>query len=510
MTADTDRSRWMALYVLCGGMLMIVLDATIVNVALPSIQDDLGFSQSTLAWVVNAYLIAFGGLLLLAGRLGDLFGQRRIFLIGLAVFTIASLVCAVATSQGMLIAARFIQGAGGAVSSAVILGMIVTMFPEPREQAKAIGVYSFVASAGASIGLLAGGILTEAINWHWIFVINLPVGIAIALLTVRLVEDRKGIGFAAGADIPGAVLITAGVMLGVYTLLEAGEQGWGSTQTLGLGATALALLAAFVARQARIANPLMPLRLFRSRNVVGANVVMALLVVGFFGMFFLGALYLQGLLGYSALEVGLAFLPSCIVMGTLSLGYAEKLIMGVGPRPALIAGLISAGAGLVLFSRAPVDGSWVTDVLPVMLLLGLGAGLAFPALMTLAMSGATQSDAGLASGLVNTTVQVGGAIGLAVLATLATERTDSLLADGASSASALNSGYHLAFLIGAALIGLAVVAAIAILRPEAARPARTNSGSGRRWDASPPIPRAAEPRAPSRAPGSRYSAYRNP
>jgi EmrB/QacA subfamily drug resistance transporter len=467
VTADTDRSRWMALYVLCGGMLMIVLDATIVNVALPSIQDDLGFSQSTLAWVVNAYLIAFGGLLLLAGRLGDLFGQRRIFLIGLAVFTGASLVCAVATSQGMLIAARFIQGAGGAVSSAVILGMIVTMFPEPREQAKAIGVYSFVASAGASIGLLAGGILTEAINWHWIFVINLPVGIAIALLTVRLVGDRKGIGFAAGADIPGAVLITGGVMLGVYTLLEAGEQGWGSTQTLGLGATALALLAAFVARQARIANPLMPLRLFRSRNVVGANVVMALLVVGFFGMFFLGALYLQGLLGYSALEVGLAFLPSCIVMGTLSLGYAEKLIMGVGPRPALIAGLISAGAGLVLFSRAPVDGSWVTDVLPVMLLLGVGAGLAFPALMTLAMSGATQSDAGLASGLVNTTVQVGGAIGLAVLATLATERTDSLLAEGASSASALNSGYHLAFLIGAALIGLAVVAAIAILRPEA-------------------------------------------
>ncbi len=468
MTADTDRSRWMALYVLCGGMLMIVLDATIVNVALPSIQDDLGFSQSTLAWVVNAYLIAFGGLLLLAGRLGDLFGQRRIFLIGLAVFTIASLVCAVATSQGMLIAARFIQGAGGAVSSAVILGMIVTMFPEPREQAKAIGVYSFVASAGASIGLLAGGILTEAINWHWIFVINLPVGIAIALLTVRLVEDRKGIGFAAGADIPGAVLITAGVMLGVYALLEAGEQGWGSTQTLGLGATALALLAAFVARQARIPNPLMPLRLFRSRNVVGANVVMALLVVGFFGMFFLGALYLQGILGYTALEVGLAFLPSCIVMGTLSLGYAEKLIMGVGPRPTLIAGLISAAAGLVLFSRAPVDGSWVTDVLPVMLLLGLGAGLAFPALMTLAMSGATQSDAGLASGLVNTTVQVGGAIGLAVLATLATERTDSLLADGVSNASALNSGYHLAFLIGAALIGLAVVAAIAILRPEPA------------------------------------------
>ncbi len=470
MSAETmtDRNRWIALYVLCGGMLMIVLDATIVNVALPSIQGDLGFSQSNLAWVVNAYLIAFGGLLLLAGRLGDLIGQRRIFLIGLAVFTGASLVCAVAQSQGMLIGARFVQGAGGAVASAVILGMIVTMFPEPREQAKAIGVYSFVASAGASIGLLAGGLLTEAINWHWIFVINLPVGIAIGLLAVRLVEGRPGIGLSKGADVPGAVLITAGVMVGVYTLLEAGEQGWGSTQTLALGATSLVLLAAFVARQARIATPLMPLRLFRSRNVAGANIVMALLVVGFFGMFFLGALYLQGILGYTALEVGLAFLPSCIVMGTLSLGYAEKLIMGVGPRATLIAGLIAAAAGLVLFSLAPVDGSWTLHVLPVMLLLGTGAGLAFPALMTLAMSGATQSDAGLASGLVNTTVQVGGAIGLAVLATLATQRTDSLLADGVASASALNSGYHLAFLIGAVLIGLAVVAAVVILRPEPA------------------------------------------
>jgi EmrB/QacA subfamily drug resistance transporter len=472
MTAGsiTDRNRWIALYVLCGGMLMIVLDATIVNVALPSIQDDLGFSQSALAWVVNAYLIAFGGLLLLAGRFGDLLGQRRIFLIGLAIFTVASLVCATAQSQGMLIGARFVQGAGGAIASAVILGMIVTMFPEPREQAKAIGVYSFVASAGASIGLLAGGVLTEAINWHWIFFVNVPIGAAIAFLAVRLVPDREGIGLSAGADVPGAVLATTGLMIGVYTLLEAGEQGWGSAHTLGLGALSLALVGAFVVRQARIPNPLMPLRLFRSRNVAGANIVMALLVVGFFGMFFLGALYLQGILGYSALGVGLAFLPSCVVMGTLSLGYAEKLIMGIGPKAALIAGLTAAAAGLLLFARAPVDGSWVVDVLPVMLLLGTGAGLAFPALMTLAMSGATESDAGLASGLVNTTVQVGGAIGLAVLATLATERTDALLADGVSSAAALNSGYHLAYLIGAALVGLAIVAAIVIVRsePEAA------------------------------------------
>ena len=475
MTADakTDRRRWMALYVLCGGLLMIVLDATIVNVALPTIQDDLGFSQNNLAWVVNAYLIAFGGLLLLAGRLGDLIGQRRVFLIGLAVFTGASLLCAAAQSQGVLIGARFVQGAGGAIASAVILGMIVTMFPEPREQAKAIGVFSFVASAGASIGLLAGGVLTEAINWHWIFFVNVPIGAVIALLALRLVEDQAGIGLREGADIPGAVLLTGGLMLGVYTILEAGEQGWGSTQTLGLGGVSIALLAAFVVRQARIPNPLMPLRLFRSRNVAGANIVMGLLVVGFFGMFFLGALYMQRILGYDPLEVGLAFLPSCILMGVLSLGYAERLIMGVGPRAALIAGLVSAGVGLLLFARAPVDGTWVIDIFPVMLLLGTGAGLAFPALMTLAMSGATPSDAGLASGLVNTTVQVGGAIGLAVLATLATERTEGLAAAGQSTASALNAGYHLAYLIGAALILGAIAAAVTVLESKAAETGET-------------------------------------
>jgi EmrB/QacA subfamily drug resistance transporter len=466
-------NRWLALYVLCGGMLMIVLDATIVNVALPSIQDDLGFSQSSLAWVVNAYLIAFGGLLLLAGRIGDLIGQRRVFLTGLAVFTLASLVCAVAQSQGMLIAARFVQGAGGAVASAVILGMIVTMFPEPREQAKAIGVYSFVASAGASIGLLAGGVLTEAINWHWIFFVNLPVGVVVGLLAVRLVENRDGIGLNKGADIPGAVLLTGGLMLGVYTLLETGEQGWGSAQTLGLGAVALALLVAFVARQARIANPLMPLRLFRSRNVTGANLVMALLVVGFFGMFFLGALYLQGILGYSPLEVGLAFLPSSIVMGGLSLGLAEKLMMGIGPRSALLAGLALIVAGLLLFARTPVDGSYLTDVFPVMVLLGGGAGLSFPALMTLAMSGATPQDSGLASGFINTTVQVGGAVGLAVLATLSTGRTEGLVADGEPVAEALNSGYHLAYLIGAALTLVAIVIAFAVLRGQSAGAAET-------------------------------------
>ena len=467
MTASqtTERNRWLALYVLCAGVLMIVLDATIVNVALPSIQDDLGFSQSNLAWVVNAYLIAFGGLLLLAGRLGDLLGQRRIFLIGLAVFTAASVLCGVSQSQGMLIAARFIQGVGGALSSAVVLGMIVTMFPEPREQAKAIGVYGFVASAGGSIGLLAGGLLTE-ISWHWIFFINVPVGIATAILARRLVDAREGIGMQAGADLPGAVVLTAGLMLGVYTILEVGKQGWGSAQTLGLGAVAIALVAAFVARQARIPNPLMPLRLFHSRNVVGANVVMALMVAGMFAMFFLGALYLQRILGYQPLEVGLAFLPATLVMGTMSLRYSEPLTMRFGPRATLIPGLVSIGAGLLLFARTPVNGDYVIDIIPAMVLIGLGAGLSFPALMTLAMSGATPQDAGLASGLVNATVQIGGAIGLAVIATLATDRSDGLRADGESVSAALNGGYHVAYLIGAVLVAVAVVAALTLLRDQ--------------------------------------------
>jgi len=475
LTAETmnDRRRWIALYVLCAGVLMIVIDATIVNVALPSIQDDLGFSQSNLAWVVNAYLIAFGGLLLLAGRMGDLIGQRRIFLIGLAVFTAASLLCAVSQSQGLLIAARFVQGVGGALTSAVILGMIVTMFPEPREQAKAIGVYGFVASAGGSIGLLAGGALTEAINWHWIFFINIPVGIITAFLATRLVADSPGIGLKAGADLPGAVLLTGGLMLGVYTILQVSEQGWGSTQTLGLGAISIALVAAFVARQARIANPLMPLRLFHSRNVAGANVVIALLVVGMFGMFFLGALYLQRILGYSPLEVGLAFLPSTVVMGTMSLKLSGPLAMRYGPKAILLASLVSIGLGLLLFSLTPVDATYVTQVMPATIFIGIGAGLGFPSLMGLAMSGATPSDSGLASGLINTSVQVGGAIGLAVLATLASERTDVLRASGHSVDAALNGGFHLAYLIGAGLVGVAIVAALTVLRsgsPAAAGP----------------------------------------
>ena len=465
-SAAEDRRRWLALYVLCTGVLMIVLDVTIVNVALPSIQTDLGFSQSSLAWVVNAYLIPFGGLLLLVGRLGDLIGKRRIFLTGLVVFILASLFCALSQTQGMLISARFIQGVAGALTSAVVLGMIVTMFPEPREQAKAIGVYGFVASAGGSIGLLLGGILTDAISWHWIFFINIPIGIVTAFLSVRLIEDTPGIGLDKGADIPGAVLLVGGLMLGVYTILEVANVGWGATQTLVLGAISIALEAAFIYRQSRIETPLMPLRLFRSRNVTGANMIQALLVAGMFAMFFLGALYLQEILGYSPLEVGLAFLPTTIVMGTLSLGFSEKLIMRFGPRQVLIVGLFVIGAGLLLFARTPVEGRYVVDLLPAMLLVGIGVGSSFPSLMTLAMSGATPEDAGLASGLVNTSAQVGGAVGLAVLATLATQRTDNLSADGVSHLAALNSGFHLAYLVGAALVGVGLAIAVLVLRYE--------------------------------------------
>jgi EmrB/QacA subfamily drug resistance transporter len=462
-----DRSRWIALYVLCAGMLMIVLDVTVVNVALPTIQDDLGFSQSSLAWVVNAYLISFGGLLLLAGRFGDLIGRRTIFLAGLAVFTGASLVCGVANSQGLLVGARFVQGIGGAMTSAVILGMIVTMFPEPRAQAKAIGVFAFVASGGGSVGLIAGGIITQTINYHWIFFINLPIGILTAVLANRYVEKDPGLGLAEGADIPGAVLITSSLMLGVYTIVKpAADYGWGAGRTLGLGAISLLLLALFVAREATARKPLIPLRIFRSRNLTGANLVQILTVAGMFGMFFLGSLYLQRIQGYDALEIGLAFLPVTLTMGTLSFKYTEPLITRFGARTLLFPGLSLVAVGLALFTRAPVDGNYIRDVLPVLLLLGTGIGLCFPALMTIAMSGATQEDAGLASGLVNTSAQVGGALGLAVLATLSATRTDNLIAAGHSHASALTSGYHLAFWIAAGLVVAAIGVTLTVLRPE--------------------------------------------
>jgi EmrB/QacA subfamily drug resistance transporter len=479
ITTSNDRSRWIALVVLCVGMLMIVLDVTVVNVALPSIQTDLGFSQSALAWVVNAYLIAFGGLLLLAGRFGDLLGRRSVFMTGLVVFTGASLLCGVAQSQELLVAARFIQGVGGAMTSAVILGMIVTMFPEPREQARALGVYSFVASAGGSIGLLAGGVLTQAISWHWIFFINVPIGIVTGLLARRVLENDRGIGLSQGADVIGAVLITAALMLGVYTIVKpAADFGWGSGRTLAFGATTLALLAAFIIREATAAKPLIPLRIFRSRNLSGANAIQALVVAGMFGLFFLGTLYLRRVLGYDPLQIGFAFLPTTLVMGTLSLRYSERLIMRFGARGVLIPGLALISLGLALFTRAPVHGSYVVDVLPTLLLLGAGVGVSFAALMSLAMSDVGPTEAGLASGLVNTTAQVGGALGLAVLATLAASRTNHLVAHGDAQLSALTSGYRLGFLVAAGLVVVSLGVAVAVLKRPASAPERSANEHG--------------------------------
>jgi EmrB/QacA subfamily drug resistance transporter len=453
---NADRSRWLALYVLCAGMLMIVLDVTIVNVALPSIQEDLGFTSSGLAWVVNAYLIAFAGLLLLSGRLGDLLGRRNVLLGGLGVFTVASLLCGAAQNDWQLVAARFLQGIGGALASAVILGMIVTLFPEPAEQAKALGVYGFVASAGGAVGLLAGGVLTQLLSWHWIFLVNVPIGVATAWLVVRLVPDDEGIGLRDGADALGAVLITGSLMLGVYALVA--RAPW-------FGVVSVALLAAFVWRQATAANPLMPLSLLKSRVTVGANLVQVLTVAGMFGMFFLCALYVQRVLGWDALEIGIGFLPTSIVMGIMSLRVSDRVVARYGAQPTLLIGTALAAVGLGLFVLAPVDGTYWVHVFPGMTLLGLGMGVAFPALMAITMSDVAPEDAGIASGLVGTSAEAGGALGLAVLATLADSRTRTLASRGVDQAHALTSGYHLAFLVATGLLAVALAVCAALLRP---------------------------------------------
>lgn len=475
-----DRARWRALAVLCAGMLMTILDQTIVNVALPSIGDDLGFRRSGLAWVVNAYMVAFGGLLLLAGRLGDLAGRRRVLVAGLVVFTGASLLCGLATTPEMLVAARFVQGAGGALASAVILGMIVTLFPEPREQARAIGAFSFSAAAGGSIGNIAGGLVTDAWGWHGVFLVNVPVGAVVVALTLRAVVPDRGLGLRAGSDVAGALLGTSGLMLGVYAIVGAAEHGWTGAPTLVAGTTAALLLAGFVARQATAATPLLPLRLFRSRNLAGANLVQALMVAGAFTFMFLTALYGQRVLGYDPGAVGLAILPAALVIGAVSLGLSARLDALVGPRVLVLAGLALMAVGLALLARLPVDGRYVTDLLPAVVVLATGFGLAMPALTGLAMADAAPADSGVASGLFTTTQQIGGAFGLAVLATLASSRTDDLLASGAGDAAALTAGYRLAFGLAAGVVVAAlVVAALLLRRPApAAQPKQAAAVAG--------------------------------
>jgi EmrB/QacA subfamily drug resistance transporter len=466
MTMDSRR-RWYALYVLCLASLMIVLDVTIVNVALPSIREDLAFSETSLAWVVNAYLLTYGGFLLLGGRLGDLFGHRRLFLAGITLFTLASLVCGLSTSQGMLIAARSVQGLGGAVASAVALSLMVNLFTEQGERAKAMGVFGFVAAGGGSIGVLLGGVLTDLLDWHWIFLVNFPIGILVVLLSLRLLPATPG---AEGArlDVAGAVTITASLILAVYAIVNGNQKGWTSAQTLGLLGAAAALLAVFIAIEARVRSPLMPLRLLRKRNIAVSNVVGVLWAAAMFAWFFLSALYLQLVLGYSPLEVGLAFLPANLIMGAFSLGLSAKLVMRFGIRAPLGTGLLLAAVGLLLFVRAPVDGNFVVDVLPSMILLGFGAGMAFNPVLLAAMSDVEPNESGLASGIVNTSFMMGGALGLAILASVADSRKASLLASGHGELEALTGGYHVSFLIGAIFAVVAAALGAALLRPGAA------------------------------------------
>src|SRR3990172_4895256 len=430
MTNLDSRTRRLALLRPCLGDLMIVLDGTIVGVALPSIREDLGFSEESLAWVVNAYLITFGGFLLLGGRLGDLFGHRRLFLMGITLFTLASAACGLATSQGMLVGARAVQGLGAAVVSAVALSLMMTLFTEPAERAKAMGVFGFVAAGGGSIGVLLGGILTDTLNWHWIFLVNVPVGILVVTLSLLLIPAARVPTAAQRHDVAGAVTVTASLMIAVYAIVNGNQVGWLSAQTLGLLAVSAVLLAVFLAIEARVHSPLMPLSLFRLRNVSTANAVGVLWAAAMFAWFFLSALYLQLVLGYSPLQVGLAFLPANLIMAAFSIGLSAKLVLRFGIRPPLATGLLLAAIGLALFARAPVDGTFVVNVLPSMILLGFGAGMAFNPLLLAAMSDVRQEEAGLASGVVNTSFMMGGALGLAVLASLAASRTDNLLSAG--------------------------------------------------------------------------------
>ncbi len=463
-TGDGNRRRWIALVVLCVGQLMIVLDATVVNVALPSIQRDLHFTTSSLAWVINAYLITFGGLLLLAGRVGDLVGPKKVFVTGVGLFTVASIFCGLAGTQVELVSARFVQGAGAAVVAATILGILVTIFTEPREKALAMGVYAFVASAGGAIGLLVGGALTQALSWHWIFFINVPIGIATLLLGSLLIHERPGRGIRNGVDVIGAILVTASAMLLVYAIVEASVFGWLTVHTIGVGAIALVLMGLFVWLESRLDNPMMPLRMFRSRNTTGGTVVRLLFPIGMFGNFFIGALYFQHILGYGPVETGLAFLPMNLLIALFSLFITARTMNRIGARNTLIPGLLLIFCALMVFVFLPVHATYLADVLPGMVLFGAGAGLAFSPSVALAMHDAAPADTGLASGLANTSIQLGAALGVALLASVSETRTRGLVAAGVPSRAALASGYHLAYLIAAGCIAFATVFSVVIFR----------------------------------------------
>jgi len=465
---SADNRRWLGLVVVCLAQLMIVLDTTIVNVALPSIQHELHFSQANLTWVVNAFLISFGSFLLLAGRLGDLLGRRRIFLAGVALFTVASALCGLAPNQGLLIGARFLQGIGGAFAASVILAILVTEFPEPRERARAMSAYVFVAVAGGSLGLLAGGALTQALDWHWIFFVNLPIGIITLALGRALIPRDSGAGLGDGVDWLGSLLVTVSLMIGVYAIVQATDHGWGSTQVLGYGAVSLALMAAFLAVEARVASPIMPLRILRLRGLTGSSIVRGFLVTAMYSTFFLGTLYLEHVLHYSALQTGLSFMPWTLTVGILSLGVTARLVDRFGPRRVMLFGMATVVAGLVLMSTVGAHTAFFPTIFMAYFAIGLGIGTSFMPLLAIAMADVPTADAGLGSGIVNVSQQVSGALGLAVLGTVAANRSKSLLSAGHGVTASLLGGYHLAFLIGAASAATGIITALIVLRPAGA------------------------------------------
>ncbi len=467
-TADSERRRWIALAVLCLGQLMMVLDATIVNVALPSIQRELHFTQANLTWVIDGYLITFGGFLLLAGRFGDLVGRKRVFLSGLVLFVAASILCGVSGSQAMLIGARLLQGVGGAVASSVILAIIVTEFPERVEQAKAMGMYAFVSAGGGSIGLLAGGALTQSLSWHWIFFVNVPIGAVALLFGWILIEENEGIGLSGGVDVLGSILITLATMLGAFAIVKSSEYGIGSARTLGTAGASLALLATFLVVESRVANPIMPLRILRLRMLMGSSLVRGLLVTGMFSAFFLGALYLEHVLGYDAIKTGLAFMPLTVAIAVMSMGLSARAVEHFGAVPTLAAGLSALVVGLLLLAVQGVHASYFPGLFFAFLALGIGAGASFLPLLTMGMADAPPRDAGLASGIINVSVQLFGAIGLATLGTIATDHTKALSASGHPLLASLTGGYHLAYVVAAVCVGLGVLAAFVLLRPPAA------------------------------------------
>ena len=468
---ESGRHRVVALAVVCLAMLMNTLDGSVVNVALPSIQNDLGFAQADLTWVVNAYLISFGSFLLLAGRLGDLIGRKRVFLLGVTIFTLASVACGVADDQSVLIAARFVQGVGGAASASVIIALIVTDFPDPIERAKAMSAYIFVAVGGASIGLLVGGAITQKLDWHWIFFINIPIGLVTVALGRALIAETPGIGLDKGVDVLGSVLVTSALMMAIYAIVEAARYGWASAHTLGFGGLAIAMLAAFLVLESRIENPIMPLRILRIPGLASSTLVRGFLATGLFSVFFLGALYLERVRGYDPLQTGLAFLPLSLAVGVLSTGITARLMARFGTRRVTISGLVLSTAGLLLMLLAGEHASYLPLLFCAFLTIGLGAGLTFMPLLAIAMEDVPRADAGVGSGIVNVSMQISAALGLAILGTISTNRANDLLSQGHPLASALTSGYHRAFLIAAACVAVGLVFAIFVLRaPETEAP----------------------------------------